>query len=187
MSKFTNVLLVTMALTLWSPAHAQFSATMSAEELQQEVTLRIATQPMAETIRAMLEAGLEVEAILSSFVGLIGLPGFEALSLESIVQEAVVAGVPAPTVVSVLINVVYAKRGNVTVAQIDAIIASAVAAEILVNGNNANVSAIAQAAAETGKISLAEANAVAGAAQVAVIAPSRSEVVEPVEPVISTR
>jgi hypothetical protein len=187
MKKIVNVFLMLVALVQSSPVQAQFLPAMSAEALEQELSAQLATKPLADTIRAMLEAGLEVEVILTSLVSLSGQPGYGAVSLESIVEAAIVAGLPPPTVVAVLINVVDTVLGNIAAAQIEAIIASAVAADVLVNGSKADVLAIAQAAADTGKISFPEASAIARVTVVAVLRLGDAAPVDAIEPVISAR
>lgn len=187
MKRFLPPLLAVVMLMTCPTASAQFSSGMSPEQIRQEAAAQLRTQPMVDVVRAMAGAGLDVETILVGLVAFIGQPGYESVSPEAIAQAAIVAGLPAPAVVASLILAVEAKLGEVGRAQLDAIIASAVAADVAVNGKAADAYAIAQAAADTGKISFAEASAIAGAAEADALAQSTSAPVEEVEPVISTR
>lgn len=187
MKRLLPTILATLSLATSASVFAQFSSGMSPEQIRQEAAAQLRTQPMVDVVRAMAGAGLDVETILVGLVAFIGQPGYESVSPEAIAQAAIVAGLPAPAVVASLVLAVEVKLGEVGRAQLDAIIASAVAADVAVNGKAADAYAIAQAAADTGKISFAEASAIAGAAEAAALAQSTSAPVEEVEPVISTR
>lgn len=179
--------LAAIVLATSAPAFSQFSPGMSPEEIRQEVVAQLQARPMVDVVRAMAEAGLKVETILAGLVALIGQPGYESVSVESIVQATIVAGLPPPAVVTGVIAAVEAKFGDVGGELIEAVISSAVAADVAVNGSAADTYAIAQAAADTGKITLPEASAIAGAAEVAALTPSTTAPVEEIEPVVSTR
>lgn len=187
MKRLLHSVIATLILMASVPASAQFSSGMSPEMIEQEIAAQLQTRPLVEVVRAMAEAGLQVESILAGLGGFIGRPGYESVSLERVTEAAIVAGLPPPAVVAALITVVVERFGDIGDAQLDTIISTAVVADVVKNGERADLSAIARAAADTGKITLPQATAIAGAAEVEALVKETSEPLEEVEPVISTR
>jgi len=180
-------LLAAIFFATGAPALAQFRPGMSPAEVQLEVATRLETQPMVEVVRAMTAAGFTVDTILAGLVAFVGQPGYGSVSLELIPEAAIVAGIPAPPVVAAVLTAAAARFGTMQYLRMEVIISSAVAADVAVNGKEASVIAIAQAAANTGKISFPEASAIASTAEVAALVKDTSAPIERVEPVIITR
>lgn len=187
MKRLLYPVIATLVFMVNVPASAQFSSGMSLEMIEQEVAVQLQARPLVEVVRALAEAGLQVESILAGLVSFIGRAGYESISLEQVTEAAIVAGLPPPAVVAGLITVVVERFGGIGDAQLDTIISTAVVADVAKNGERADVLAIARAAADTGKITLPEATAIAGAAEVEALVKETSEPLEEVEPVISTR
>lgn len=187
MNRLLHPLLAVLVMITCAPASAQFSSDMSLDAIEQEISAQLQERALVEIIRAMAEAGLPVEVILASLVSLIGQAGSQVVSLESVTEAAIVAGLPPPAVAAAAIAAVVERFGDIEDAQLDAIISTAVVADVAKNGDRADPLAIAQAAADTGKISFPEASAIASAAEVATLVQGADAPVEEVEPVISTR
>jgi hypothetical protein len=184
MKRFGKVVLAVMALVFGSSAGAQFNPGMTAGEVQVEAAAQLQENSLADVIAAMSAAGLSVEVIITTLVGVAGKPGFESITLETIVQAAIVAGLPAATVVSAVIQAADALPGGIDAAAVAAVVEAAVAADVAVNGTNADLLGIAQAAADSGKLDFTEAGVLVGATVVTVEQPT---LVEPEEPAVSVR
>lgn len=184
MKAIAKVVLAVMALGFAGGAGAQFSAGMTAGEVEAEVVAQLEQRPLAEVIAEMSAAGLPVDAIVASLVAVAGKPGFESVTLEVIVQAAVVAGLPAAAVVSAVIAAADARPGGIDTAAVVAVVEAAVAADVALNGAKADLLGIAQAAADTGKLDFSAASALVGSTVVILSPPAK---VEPVEPVVSVR